>query len=205
MAYHRYVTICQPLHYERVMNRRVCVQMAASDWISGILYSALHSGNTFALSLCGSNRVDQFFCDIPQLLKLACSDSDLDETGVIVFNACLALNCFVLIIVSYVQNFRSVLRITTEQGRQKVFSICLPHITVVSLYVSTGIIAYLKPNSRSISHLDLMVDVFYSMVPPVLKPIIYSMRNKENKVALRKLIGWRLFITNKMPIFLFCF
>ncbi|KAM9120636.1 olfactory receptor 14A16-like [Pangshura tecta] len=195
MAYDRYVAICQPLHYERVMNRRACIQMAASAWISGILYSALHTGNTFAITFCGGNVVDQFFCDIPQLLKLACSDSDLSETGVIAFSACLVLSCFVLIIVSYVQIFKTVLRIPSEQGRHKAFSTCLPHITVVSLFVFTGMIAYLKPNSRSISHLDLMVDVFYSMVPPMLNPIIYSMRNKEIKAALRKLIGQRLFMT----------
>ncbi|XP_005313599.1 olfactory receptor 14A16-like [Chrysemys picta bellii] len=203
MAYDRYVAICQALHYERVMNRRACVQMAASVWISGILYSALHTGNTLAISFCGGNVVDQFFCDIPQLLKLACSDSDLRETGVIVFSACLALICFVLIIVSYVQIFKTVLRIPSEQGRQKAFSTCLPHLTVVSLFVFTGIIAYLKPNSGSISRLDLMVDVFYSLVPPMLNPIIYSMRNKEIKAALRKLIGPRLITTNKQSIFLF--
>ncbi|XP_053902220.1 olfactory receptor 14A16-like [Malaclemys terrapin pileata] len=203
MAYDRYVAICQPLHYERVMNRRACVQMAASVWISGILYSALHTGNTLAISFCGGNVVDQFFCDIPQLLKLACSDSDLRETGVIVFSACLALICFVLIIVSYVQIFKTVLRIPSEQGRQKAFSTCLPHLTVVSLFVFTGIIAYLKPNSGSISRLDLMVDVFYSLIPPMLNPIIYSMRNKEIKAALRKLIGPRLITTNKQSIFLF--
>ncbi|XP_037771810.2 olfactory receptor 14A16-like [Chelonia mydas] len=202
MAYDRYVAICQPLHYERVMNRRACIQMAASTWISGILYSALHTGNTFALSFCGGNVVDQFFCDIPQLLKLACSDSDLSESGVIVFSACLALSCFVLIIVSYVQIFRSVLRIPSPQGRHKAFSTCLPHLTVVSLFVFTGITAYLKPSSRSISHLDLVVDVFYSIVPPMLNPIIYSMRVQEIKAALRKLIGQRLFMTNKMSIFL---
>uniref|UniRef100_A0A8C3HPW7 Olfactory receptor n=1 Tax=Chrysemys picta bellii TaxID=8478 RepID=A0A8C3HPW7_CHRPI len=189
MAYDRYVAICQPLHYERVMNRRACVQMAASAWISGILYSALHTGNTFAISFCGGNVVDQFFCDIPQLLKLACSESDLSENGVIAFSACLVLSCFLLIIVSYVQIFKTVLRIPSEQGRHKAFSTCLPHLTVVSLFVFTGIIAYLKPNSRSISRLDLMVDVFYSLVPPMLNPIIYSMRNKEIKAALRKLIG----------------
>ncbi|XP_005313598.1 olfactory receptor 14A16-like [Chrysemys picta bellii] len=195
MAYDRYVAICQPLHYKRVMNRRACIQMAASAWISGILYSALHTGNTFAISFCGGNVVDQFFCDIPQLLKLACSESDLSENGVIAFSACLVLSCFLLIIVSYVQIFKTVLRIPSEQGRHKAFSTCLPHLTVVSLFVFTGIIAYLKPNSRSISRLDLMVDVFYSLVPPMLNPIIYSMRNKEIKAALRKLIGPRLFKT----------
>ncbi|XP_065271101.1 olfactory receptor 14A16-like [Emys orbicularis] len=195
MAYDRYVAICQPLHYKRVMNRRACIQMAASAWISGILYSALHTGNTFAISFCGGNVVDQFFCDIPQLLKLACSESDLSENGVIAFSACLVLSCFLLIIVSYVQIFKTVLRIPSEQGRHKAFSTCLPHLTVVSLFVFTGIIAYLKPNSRSISRLDLMVDVFYSLVPPMLNPIIYSMRNKDFKAALRKLIVPRLFMT----------
>ncbi|XP_065270712.1 olfactory receptor 14A16-like [Emys orbicularis] len=202
MAYDRYVAICQPLHYERVMNRRACIQMAASVWISGILYSALHTGNTFAISFCGGNVVDQFFCDIPQLLKLACSDSDLSETGVIVFSACLALSCFVLIIVSYVQIFKTVLRIPSEQGRHKAFSTCLPHITVVSLFIFSGIFAYLKPNSSSTSYLDLVVDVFYSVVPPMMNPVIYSMRNKEIKAALRKFIGQRFFMINKMSIFL---
>uniref|UniRef100_A0A452HSA3 Olfactory receptor n=1 Tax=Gopherus agassizii TaxID=38772 RepID=A0A452HSA3_9SAUR len=202
MAYDRYVAICQPLHYERVMNRRACVQMAASVWISGILYSALHTGNTFVISFCGGNRVDQFFCDIPQLLKLACSDSDLNESGVIAFSACLVLSCFVLIIVSYVQIFKTVLRIPSEHSRLKAFSTCLPHVTVVSLFIFSGIFAYLKPNSSSTSRLDLVVDVFYSVVPPMMNPIIYSMRNKEIKAALRKLIGQRLFMINKMFIFL---
>ncbi|XP_039353423.1 olfactory receptor 14A16-like [Mauremys reevesii] len=202
MAYDRYVAICQPLQYERVMNRRVCIQMAASAWISGILYSALHTGNTFVISFCGGNRVDQFFCHIPQLLKLACSDTDLNESGVIAFSACLVLSCFVLIIVSYVQIFKTVLRIPSEQGRHKAFSTCLPHITVVSLFIFSGIFAYLKSNSSSTSRLDLVVDVFYSVVPPVMNPIIYSMRNKEIKAALRKLIRQRLFMINKMFIFL---
>ncbi|XP_030395856.1 olfactory receptor 14C36-like [Gopherus evgoodei] len=202
MAYDRYVAICQPLHFERVMNRRACVQMAASVWISGILYSALHTGNSFVISFCEGNRVDQFFCDIPQPLKLACSDSDVNESGVIAFSACLVLNCFVLIIVSYVQIFKTVLRIPCEHGRHKAFSTCLPHVTVVSLFIFSGIFAYLKPNSSSASGLDLVVDVFYSVVPPMMNPIIYSMRNKEIKAALRKLIGQRLFMINKMFIFL---
>ncbi|CAM5096155.1 unnamed protein product, partial [Natator depressus] len=196
MAYDRYIAICQPLHYERVMNRRACVQMAASAWISGILYSALHTGNTFVISFCGGNRVDQFFCDIPQLLKLACSDSHLSESGVIAFSACLVLSCFVFIIMSYVQIFKTVLRIPSEQGRHKAFSTCFPHITVVSLFIFSGIFTYLKPTSSSTSCLDLMVDVFYSVVPPMMNPIIYSMRNKEIKASLRKLIGQRLFMIN---------
>ncbi|CAM5153556.1 unnamed protein product [Eretmochelys imbricata] len=198
MAYDRYVAICQPLHYESIMNRGACVQMAASAWITGIVYSSLHTGNTFRLHFCQSNVINQFFCEIPQLLKLACSDSYLSEIGLLAFSVFLSLNCFVFIIVSYVQNFKTVLRIPSEQGRHKAFSTCLPHLTVVSLLLSTGFFAYLKSTSNSASGLDLMVAVLYSVVPPVMNPIIYSMRNMEIKAALKKLIVWRLFTNKKV-------
>ncbi|XP_032621268.1 olfactory receptor 14A16-like [Chelonoidis abingdonii] len=191
MAYDRYVAICQPLHYERMMNSRACVKMAAGAWISGILYSVLHTGNTFALTFCGGNMVDQFFCEIPQLLKLTCSDSYLSEAGVLAFSVCLVLGCFVFIIVSYVQIFKSVLRIPSEQGQHRALSTCLPHLTVVSLFVCTGAFAYLKPTSSSPSALDLVMGVLYSVLPPILNPIIYSMRNKEMKGALRRLTECR--------------
>ncbi|XP_044840139.1 olfactory receptor 14A16-like [Mauremys mutica] len=191
MAYDRYVAICKPLHYETIMNRRACVQIAASAWINVIGYSSLHTRNIFAISFCGGNEVDQFFCEIPQLLKLACSDTYLGEVEVLILSTCLGLSCFVLIILSYAQIFQTVLRIPTEQGRHKALSTCLPHLIVVSLFVSTGIFAYLKPTSSSPSGLDLMVAVLYSVLPPVMNPIIYSMRNKEIKASLRKLTVWR--------------
>ncbi|XP_044840172.1 olfactory receptor 14A16-like [Mauremys mutica] len=191
MAYDRYVAICQTLHYDTMMNSRACVQMAAGAWISGILYSVLHTGNTFTLTFCGGNMVDQFFCEIPHLLNLACSNSYLNEIGVLAFSVCLVLGCFIFITVSYVQIFKSVLRIPSEQGRHKAFSICLPHLTVVSLFVCTGIFAYLKPTSNSPSPLYLMATVLYSVFTPIMNPIIYSMRNKEIKAALRRLSGCR--------------
>ncbi|KAM7145692.1 olfactory receptor 14A16-like [Macrochelys suwanniensis] len=202
MAYDRYVAICKPLHYETVMNRRACVQMAASAWISVILYSSLHTGSTFAITFCGGNMVDQFFCEIPQLLKLACSDSYLNEVGVIAFGVCLTLSCFVFIIVTYVQIFTTVLRIPSEQGRHKAFSTCLPHLIVISMFLSTAVFAYMKPTSSSPSGLDLVVAVLYSVLPPVMNPIIYSIRNNEIKASLRKLTGWKLFTKNKMSAFL---
>ncbi|XP_044842334.1 olfactory receptor 14C36-like isoform X1 [Mauremys mutica] len=196
MAYDRYVAICQPLHYETVMNRRACVQMAASAWITGIVYSTLHTGNTFRLPFCQTNVIHQFFCEIPQLLKLTCSDSYLSKIGLLAFSVFLGLNCFVFIILSYVQIFKAVLRIRSEQGQRKAFSTCLPHLTVVSLFLCTAFFAHLKPTSSSISYMDLMIGVLYSLVPPVMNPIIYSMRNKEIKAALKKLIVWRLFTKN---------
>ncbi|XP_064355529.1 olfactory receptor 14A16-like [Dromaius novaehollandiae] len=188
MAYDRYVAICRPLHYGTLMGSRACVKMAAAAWASGFLYAALHTANTFSIPLCQDNTVDQFFCEIPQILKLSCSDSYLREVGLLVVSGCLVFGCFIFIVVSYMQIFTVVLRIPSEQGRHKAFSMCLPHLAVVSLFVSTGTFAYLKPPSISSPSPDLMVAVLYSVVPPALNPLIYSMRNKELKEALRKMI-----------------
>ncbi|XP_067173217.1 olfactory receptor 14A16-like, partial [Apteryx mantelli] len=186
MAYDRYVAICKPLHYGTLMGSRACVKAAAAAWASGFLNALLHTANTFSMPLCQGNVVDQFFCEIPQILKLSCSDSYLREVGVIAISACLFFGCFVFIVLSYVQIFSAVLRIPSEQGRHKAFSMCLPHLAVVSLFISTGMFAYLKPPSLSSPALDLVVTVLYSVVPPTANPLIYSMRNKELKDALKK-------------------
>ncbi|XP_064355516.1 olfactory receptor 14J1-like [Dromaius novaehollandiae] len=190
MAYDRYIAICRPLHYGTLMDSRACVKMAAAAWASGFLTAVLHSASTFSIPLCQGNTVEQFFCEIPQILKLSCSDAFLREVGVIVVTACLVFGCFIFIVLSYVQIFTAVLRIPSEQGRHKAFSMCLPHLAVVSLFVSTGTFAYLKPPSLSSPALDLVVAVLYSVVPPAVNPLIYSMRNKELKDALRKLVQW---------------
>ncbi|NWU73330.1 O14AG protein, partial [Pterocles burchelli] len=182
MAYDRYVAICKPLHYGTLLGSRACVHMAA-----GFLNALLHTANTFSLPLCKGNALDQFFCEIPQILKLSCSDAYLREVGLIVISACLLSGCFVFIVVSYVQIFRAVLRIPSEQGRHKAFSTCLPHLAVVSLFVSTVVFAHLKPPSISPS-LDLVVAVLYLVLPPAVNPLIYSMRSQEVKDALNKLI-----------------
>uniref|UniRef100_A0A8C4JX52 Olfactory receptor n=1 Tax=Dromaius novaehollandiae TaxID=8790 RepID=A0A8C4JX52_DRONO len=191
MAYDRFVAICRPLHYGTLMDSRACVKMAAAAWASGFLYAVLHTANTFSIPLCQGNVVDQFFCEIPQILKLSCSDSYLREVAVIVVGLCLGFGCFMFIVVSYVQILTAVLRIPSEQGRHKAFSMCLPHLAVVSLFVSTGTFAYLKPPSLSSPALDLVVSVLYSVVPPAVNPLIYSMRNKQLKEALRKVISWQ--------------
>ncbi|KAM9593369.1 olfactory receptor 14C36-like isoform 1-T5 [Morphnus guianensis] len=188
MAYDRYVAICKPLHYGTLLGSRACVHMAAAAWGSGFLNSLLHTANTFSLPLCQGNALDQFFCEIPRILKLSCADSYLREVGLLVLSAYLVFGCFVSIVVSYVQVFRAVLRIPSEQGRHKAFSTCLPHLAVVFLFVSTTIFAYLKPPSISSPSLDLMAAVLYSVLPPAVNPLIYSMRNEELKDALKKRI-----------------
>uniref|UniRef100_A0A8C3CDQ5 Olfactory receptor n=1 Tax=Cairina moschata TaxID=8855 RepID=A0A8C3CDQ5_CAIMO len=188
MAYDRYVAICQPLHYGTLLGSRACATMAAAAWGSGFLYALVHTATTFSLPLCYGNAVDQFFCEIPQILKLSCSDSYMREAGLLVVIVCLAFGCFVFIMLSYAQMFKVVLKMPSEQGQHKAFSTCLPHLAVVSLFISTGIFAYLKPPSISSPSLDLVMAVLYSLVPPAMNPLIYSMRNQEIKDALRKLM-----------------
>ncbi|XP_068777849.1 olfactory receptor 14A16-like [Struthio camelus] len=167
MAYDRYIAVCRPLHYGTLLGSRACVRMAAAAWASAFLNALLHTANTFSIPLCQGNVLDQFFCEIPQILKLSCSQSYLREVGLLVFTAFLMFGCFVFIVLSYVQIFRAVLRMPSEQGRHKAFSMCLPHLVVVSLFVSTSFFAYLKPPSISSPALDLVVAVVYSVVPPV--------------------------------------
>uniref|UniRef100_A0A8B9QM91 Olfactory receptor n=1 Tax=Anas platyrhynchos TaxID=8839 RepID=A0A8B9QM91_ANAPL len=196
MAYDRYVAICKPLHYGSLVGSRACAHMAAAAWGSGFLNAVLHTANTFSLPLCQGNAVDQFFCEIPQILKLSCSGAYLREVGALIFSVSLVFGCFVFIVVSYVQIFRAVLRMPSEQGRHKAFSTCLPHLAVVSLFLSTGIFAYLKPPSISSPSLDLVVAFLYSVLPPAVNPLIYSMRNQELKHAVRKLFEY-IFLQQK--------
>ncbi|XP_040550673.1 olfactory receptor 14A16-like [Gallus gallus] len=189
MSYDRYMAICKPLHYGTLLGSRACATMAAAAWGSGLLHAVMHTANTFSLPLCQGNVVNQFFCEIPHILKLSCSESNyLREVGCIVVSVLLELGCFVFIVVSYVQIFRAVLRMPSEQGRHKAFSTCLPHLAVLSLFLSSAFFAYLKPSSISSQSLDLVVSFLYSVVPSAVNPIIYSMRNQELKDALCKLM-----------------
>ncbi|NXV54912.1 O14J1 protein, partial [Molothrus ater] len=187
MCYDRYVSICKPLHYGTLLGSRACAHMAAAAWASAFLNALMHTANTFSLPLCHGNALGQFFCEIPQILKLSCSHSNLRKLAFLVFSICLALGCFVFIVFSYVQIFRAVLRIPSEQGRHKAFSTCLPHLAVLSLFLSTAAFAHLKPPSISSPSLDLALSVLYSVVPSALNPLIYSVRNQELKAAV-----WRL-------------
>ncbi|KAM6999630.1 olfactory receptor 14A16-like [Passerculus sandwichensis] len=187
MCYDRYVSICKPLHYGTLLGSRACAHMAAAAWASAFLDALLYTANTFSLPLCHGNALGQFFCEVPQILKLSCSHSTFRKMWISLVAASLAFGCFVFMVFSYVQIFRAVLRIPSEQGRHKAFSTCLPHLAVLSLFLSTGTFAYLKPPSISSPSLDLAVSVLYSVVPPALNPLIYSLRNQELKAAV-----WRL-------------
>ncbi|XP_040550678.1 olfactory receptor 14C36-like, partial [Gallus gallus] len=175
------------LHYGTLLGSRACATMTAAAWATGVLNSLLHTASTFSLPLCQGNAVDQFFCEIPHILKLSCSDAYLREAGLIMAGVLVFFGCFAFILFSYVQIFGAVLRMPSEQGRHKAFSTCLPHLAMLSLLVSTAIFAYLKPPSISSPSLDLVVSFLYSVMPPALNPLIYGMRNheelKDNKMT----------------------
>nr|XP_034959008.1 olfactory receptor 14A16-like [Zootoca vivipara] len=190
MAHDRYVAICNPLHYETIMHKGACIRMVAIVWIVGLLYAILHTGSTFANTFC-SNAVNQFFCEIPKLLKLSCSNFYLVEVGVIVLSCSITLGCFIFIIVTYMEIFSTVRKIPSVHGKKKALSTCLPHLIVVSVFMFTGLFAYTRPPSEASSDLDIAFAVVYSIIPPTLNPFIYSMRNKEIKTALWKLLDVR--------------
>ncbi|XP_027460393.1 olfactory receptor 14A16-like [Zalophus californianus] len=189
MSYDRYAAICCPLLYEAIMNRGACVQMVRASWFSGCLYGSIHVGGTFSVHFCGPNIVHQFFCDIPSLLMLACSGEQILEYVFIIISSVFLFVCFTFMVASYIYIVSTVLRIPSSQGRFKTFSTCMPHLTVVTLFLSSGYIAYLGSASKSPSSLNLLMPVFYSLLPPSLNPVIYSLRNKDMKVALGKIFG----------------
>ncbi|XP_039357734.1 olfactory receptor 14A16-like [Mauremys reevesii] len=191
MAFDRYVAICNPLHYAIIINKRRCVKLACGSWVGGGLYSALHTANTFSFPFCGS-IINQFFCDIQPLLRISCSESHTGEIALIVFGVCLASSCFALITLSYVQIFSTVQKIPSMEGRRKTISTCLPHLTVIVLFLTSGMFSYMAPTSDSALEQHL-VAAFYSVVPPLINPIIYSLRNQEIKNVLRKVMGRKLF------------
>ncbi|XP_069890091.1 olfactory receptor 14A16-like [Dipodomys merriami] len=192
MSYDRYAAICHPLHYEVIMNRGTCMQMLTAAWLSGCVYGSLHTAGTFSAHFCGSNIVHQFFCDIPSLLRLSCPGEQILEYIFIIVSCCFAFICFVLMIVSYIHIFAIILRIPSAQGRLKTFSTCMPHLTVVTLFLSSGFISYLGSTSPSSSSLNLFISVFYSLLPPSLNPVIYSLRNRDMKVALGNILGGKM-------------
>ncbi|XP_055988203.1 olfactory receptor 14J1-like [Sorex fumeus] len=191
MSYDRYVAICLPLHYEIIVNVRTCVHGVAGVWVSGAISGVMHTAGTFSIHLCGPRIIHQFFCDIPQILKLSCSSDFMSEVGVTVFTALLSFLCFLFIGFSYVHIFSSVLKMPSAEGRAKAFSTCLPHLAVVILFLFTGAVEFFKPHSESPTALDLLLTLMYTVVPPTLNPVIYSLRNKALKLALKKVFQRR--------------
>lgn len=186
MAYDRYVAICHPLHYIVIMNQITCVQLATISWFSSFLSSMVINIFTLSLPYCGPNVLNHFFCEVPSILSLACTDTSFTEMVVFIFSIIIVFIPFLLIIVSYTQILLSVLRMQSASGRQKALSTCASHQTGVVLFYGTAIFMYMRPQSKSSRAGGKIIVVFYTVIPPMLNPLIYSLRNQDVKGALRR-------------------
>ncbi|KAM3924732.1 putative olfactory receptor 2B8 [Leptodactylus fuscus] len=179
MAYDRYVAICCPLHYTNIMHPILCNKMAAGSWVGGILNSIVHTVLALQLPFCGPNVLNHFFCEVPSVLELACADTSLNKTVIFFFAIFVVMGPFFLILITYGYIISSILKISTSVGRRKAFSTCASHITVVSLFYGTIIFMYMRPGSTHVANQDKMAALFYSVIAPMLNPLIYTLRNKD--------------------------
>ncbi|XP_054693111.1 olfactory receptor 10A7-like [Grus americana] len=193
MAYDRQVAICHPLHYATMMNRDRCFKMAVGSWLSGVPVALGFTAWLFTLPFCGSNTVDHFFCDVSPVLKLVCADTALFELLIFIAIVIIVMIPFSLIAISYLHIIHAVLQIPSAVGQRRAFSTCAAHLVVVTLFYSTTGIIHLRPKSSLSSNMKKMVCLSYTVVTPMLNPIIYSLRNQEVKQSLRRCIDkWLL-------------
>ncbi|KAM4013568.1 olfactory receptor 5AR1-like [Anomaloglossus baeobatrachus] len=186
MGYDRYVAICHPLRYFQIMDNKTCILLALGCWVTGFLYSFVHTILTSTLSFCSSKEVNHFFCDMPPLLKLSCSDTKVNVIVILGLGGLATTASFLLTLISYFYIISTILQIRSKEGRYKAFSTCASHLLIVLIFYGTIIIMYLRPQSSYSMEHDKMLSVFYNVITPMLNPMIYSMRNKEVKRALRK-------------------
>uniref|UniRef100_A0A8D0G7E6 Olfactory receptor n=1 Tax=Sphenodon punctatus TaxID=8508 RepID=A0A8D0G7E6_SPHPU len=188
MSYDRYLAICKPLRYTAIMNLKVCLRMVACSWISGFLTPVFIIVLTFRLSFCASNEIDHFFCDLGPVLKLSCTDAHAAKTTIFVIASVVTMVPFLMTLASYVNILSTILRIPSTRGKQKAFSTCSSHLIVVTLFYGTLGIVYAAPTASQSPVLNKLFSLLYTVVTPTINPIIYSLRNKEVKEALRNLI-----------------
>uniref|UniRef100_A0ABM5FV65 Olfactory receptor n=1 Tax=Pogona vitticeps TaxID=103695 RepID=A0ABM5FV65_9SAUR len=188
MAYDRYVAICSPLHYSSIMNQRACMKMAVFSWLCGLTNSLVHTLLTYSLTVCKSNELSHFFCDIPLLLKLSCSDTSINEAVLHLASALIGLSPCLFILVSYIRIISTILKINSSRGRTKAFSTCTSHLIVVVVFYSMANFNYNRPSSGYSLDIDTLISSLYCIVTPMLNPIIYSLRNKEVKEALESML-----------------
>nr|XP_060462663.1 putative olfactory receptor 5AK3 [Panthera onca] len=186
MAVDRYVAICNPLRYPIVMSQRVCIQLLFGSYFIGFLNASVNTSFTFSLNFCKSNKINHFFCDEPPILALSCSNIDFNIMLLTVFVGMVGLMGGLIIMVSYVCILAAILKMQTADGRRKAFSTCSSHLAVVSILYGTLFFIYVQPGSSPSLDIDKVISLFYTVVIPMLNPLIYSLRNKEVKNALRR-------------------
>ncbi|XP_036920289.1 olfactory receptor 1094-like [Sturnira hondurensis] len=200
MAYDRYVAIYNPLLYSVSMSPRVYVPLIIASYIGGILHACVHTIATFSLSFCASNEIRHVFCDIPPLLAIACSDTHINQLLLFYFVGSIEIFTILIVLISYGFILLAILRTRSAEGRRKVFSTCGSHLTGVSIYHGTILFMYVRPSSSYALDHDMIVSMFYTIVIPMLNPIIYSLRNKDVKEAMKRVFGKFVF-TNKVSFY----
>ncbi|XP_010305051.1 olfactory receptor 5J3-like [Balearica regulorum gibbericeps] len=189
MAYDRFIAICNPLLYPVIMSKRFCVLLVCGSYFMSCMNATIQTLFIFHLSFCNSNIINHFFCDVPPILKLSCSDTYITDLVHFTCATVLVISTMLLILISYICIGVTVHKIKSAKGRRKAFSTCASHLTVVTMFYGTGSFMYLRPSSKySVEH-DKIISVFYTLAIPMLNPMIYSLRNKEVKAALKKTVA----------------
>ena len=192
MAFDRYAAVCRPLHYTVIMHPRLCALMASASWVTGFAISLLQTVLIFLLPRCGRNKLDHFFCEIPPFLKLACVDTTMNVYVTFFGSVIILLTPVSLIMFSYGRIVRAVLRIKSTTGRRKAFGTCGSHLTVVSLFFGTAIYVYFQPSNSDSQDQDKFMSLFYTVIIPMTNPLIYTLRNRDVKGAMKKML-WKNF------------
>uniref|UniRef100_A0A452TXC4 G-protein coupled receptors family 1 profile domain-containing protein n=1 Tax=Ursus maritimus TaxID=29073 RepID=A0A452TXC4_URSMA len=189
MAYDRYVAICNPLRYPSLMSRQTCLLMVATSWLGGSINASIQTALTLQFPYCGSRRIAHFFCEVPSLLRLACADTAAYERVLFVTGVVVLLVPIAFITTSYALILAAVLGMHSVEGRQKALATCSSHLTVVNLFYGPLVYTYMLPASYHSPGQDDVVSIFYTVLTPMLNPVIYSLRNKEVTGAMKKVIG----------------
>lgn len=187
MAYDRYTAICHPLLYNIVLSKKTCIQLISGSWIIGAINALIHTALTFTLPFC-AKKINHFFCDIPPLLKLACTNTWLNEMALFFISGSVIVGSFILTIISYVKIISAIVNIKLNSGRRKTFSTCASHFVVVMIFYGSGIFMYFRPKSSYSMNQDRLIAVMYTIIAPLLNPFIYTFRNSDVKAAVKKLV-----------------
>ncbi|KAM9311432.1 olfactory receptor 2D2-like [Gastrophryne carolinensis] len=187
MGFDRYMAICFPLHYTMIINRAACIRIAAGTWLSGIIAPILHVILLWNVDFCGNNEINHFFCEVPEILALGCGDVTSFELVVSIPGIIVFILPVSIIAITYIKIITAILKISSSVGRNKTLSTCTSHIIVVTMFYGSAVVSYMKPKSKSSPDTDKLFAIFYTIVTPMLNPLVYTLRNKDVKSALEKI------------------